>query len=128
MIIKLNTIGESAKAYQLEGGGWIPKAVVVSGNGLLPPYYELTDWFVNSLAEKKYNGTLSELDILTLNSLRQCIVYFHELPDEVKENWRKFWSGCSVTYNTKDRKYDHYNDMGAMNDMSFQDAYGDFGY
>lgn len=28
----------------------------------------------------------------------------------------------------KGRSYDHYNDMGWTNDMTFQDVYGDFGY
>lgn len=28
----------------------------------------------------------------------------------------------------KARNLEHYNDMGAMNDISFQDIYGDFGF
>lgn len=140
MLINLKIISETTKAYQLEGGGWIPKSVL-DNRGLKHPYYQIKGFFLQDLVEKLYGEESTKIDSqakLTALSIDNCKINHIDLPLELREYWRKYWKDANdsvppLKITSQNRKksshsLDHYNDIGAMNDLSFQDIYGDFGY
>lgn len=119
MLVHLKIAGETPKAYKLEGDGWIPKSVL-DARGLKHPYYQVQDWWLGTFVEKGFEEKLTEQDKLTLESLGKCQIKHIDLPQEVKEYWQKYWSSMDSGHSGG---LDHYNDIGAMNDLSFQDLY-----
>ena len=108
------------KAYQLEASGWIPKSVL-DNRGLKHPYYKIKNWWLETLIHKAFEGKLNQQEKLTILSLSKCKIGMIDLPLEIREYWIKYWKDA---YNAiPPSKYDHYNDIGAMNDLTFGDIY-----
>lgn len=140
MLVHLKIIKETPKAYQLEGNGWIPKSIL-DDRGLKHPYYQIKGFFLQDLVEKLYDKEDEEIDLqakLTAISINKCKINHIDLPKDIREYWNKYWKDAynslpelntKPSYKKKRKNnLDHYNDIGAMNDLSFQDVYGDFGY
>ena len=137
MLVHLKIINEIPKAYQLEGNGWIPKSVL-DNRGLKHPYYQVKNWWLETFMTKGVEGSLTQQEKETVFSLGQCKITFKDLPQDVLMYWKKYWKNASdslppLKITSQSRKksshsLDHYNDIGAMNDLTFQDIYGDFGY
>lgn len=137
MLLNLKIINETIKAYQLEGNGWIPKSVLDS-RGLKHPYYQVKNWWLETFMTKGMEGNFTQQEKETLFSLSKCKIIFKDLPEDVLNYWKKYWKDASdslppLKITSQNRKklshsLDHYNDIGAMNDLTFQDVYGDFGY
>lgn len=123
MLVKLNIKKETDKAYLLEGDGWIPKSVL-DGRGLKHPFYKIEGWWLETFIGK----SLNEREIKSLKSIEKCRIKFNQLPLKVRKYWKKYWSDLSSNSNYESSGLNHYNDIGAMNDLTFQDIYGDFGY
>jgi hypothetical protein len=136
MLINLKVIKETTKAYQLEGNGWIPKSVL-DNRGLKHPYYQIKGFFLHDLVEKLYGEEDTKIDLqtkLTALSIDNCKINHIDLPLEIREYWKKYWGDLNdslpplkISQNKRksSRSLDHYNDIGAMNDLTFQDVYGD---
>jgi hypothetical protein len=137
MLLNLKIINETIKAYQLEGNGWIPKSVLDS-RGLKHPYYQVKNWWLETFITKGMEGNFTQQEKETIFSLSKCKIIFKDLPEDVLNYWKKYWKDASdslppLKITSQNRKklshsLDHYNDIGAMNDLTFQDVYGDFGY
>lgn len=137
MLLNLKIINETVKAYQLEGNGWIPKSVLDS-RGLKHPYYQVKNWWLETFMTKGMEGNFTQQEKETIFSLSKCKIIFKDLPEDVLNYWKKYWKDASdslppLKITSQNRKklshsLDHYNDIGAMNDLTFQDVYGDFGY
>lgn len=137
MLVKLKIINQTEKAYQLEGNGWIPKSVL-DGRGLKHPYYEVKNWWLDTFIIKGMEGNLTHQEKETIYSLSKCKITFKDLPKDILNFWKKYWKDANdslpplriTSQNRKKQSHslDHYNDIGAMNDLTFQDIYGDFGY
>jgi hypothetical protein len=127
MLVKLNILKETPKAYQLAGDGWIPKSVL-DERGLKHPYYQIKGWWLETFVNKGFEGSLNLQEKLTLKSLSLCRINHIDLPIEVRGYWKKYWKDLSNNYNYSSSGLDHYNDIGAMNDLTFQDLYCDFGF
>ncbi len=137
MLLNLKIINETIKAYQLEGNGWIPKSVLDS-RGLKHPYYQVKNWWLETFITKGMEGNFTQQEKETIFSLSKCKIMFKDLPEDVLNYWKKYWKDASdslppLKITSQNRKklshsLDHYNDIGAMNDLTFQDVYGDFGY
>lgn len=137
MLVNLKIINETAKAYQLEGNGWIPKSVL-DDRGLKHPYYQVKNWWLETFMVKGMEGNFTQQEKETIFSLSKCKIIFKDLPEDVLNYWKKYWKDASdslppLKITSQNRKklshsLDHYNDIGAMNDLTFQDVYGDFGY
>jgi hypothetical protein len=137
MLLNLKIINETIKAYQLEGNGWIPKSVLDS-RGLKHPYYQVKNWWLETFMTKGMEGNFTQQEKETIFSLSKCKIIFKDLPEDVLNYWKKYWKDASdslppLKITSQNRKklshsLDHYNDIGAMNDLTFQDVYGDFGY
>ncbi len=137
MLLNLKIINETIKAYQLEGNGWIPKSVLDS-RGLKHPYYQVKNWWLETFITKGMEGNFTQQEKETIVSLSKCKIIFKDLPEDVLNYWKKYWKDASdslppLKITSQNRKklshsLDHYNDIGAMNDLTFQDVYGDFGY
>lgn len=137
MLLNLKIINETIKAYQLEGNGWIPKSVLDS-RGLKHPYYQVKNWWLETFMTKGMEGNFTQQEKETIFSLSKCKIMFKDLPEDVLNYWKKYWKDASdslppLKITSQNRKklshsLDHYNDIGAMNDLTFQDVYGDFGY
>jgi len=106
MIIKLETIGETPKAYQLPNSSWIPKSVL-DGKGLTHPYYKVKDWWLciqvdNICADDELvtdtNGgdgkNLRKASIDVMLSLKTMLIEFKDLPEDVLQKWKNYWSGA----------------------------------
>ena len=140
MLVKLNIIQETEKAYKLKGNGWIPKSVL-DNRGLKHPYYQIKGWWLQNLVEKLYENESTIQEKETLTSLSKCTIKLRDLSKEDLNFWQKYWDDA---YNSlpplrserttpkhkskRNNNLEHWNDIGAMNDLSFQDLYGDFGY
>ena len=133
MLVKLQILSETEKAYKIDKNIWIPKSIL-DERGLTKPYYQIKDWYLTQFVEKAYENKLTEQEINTINSLKKQEILFKNLPVEVLNYWGKYWNNAynslpSISTRKSKKSYlNHYNDIGAMNDLSFQDVYGDFGY
>lgn len=107
MNIDINTTMPFGKYKGILVSDLIPSNVLsdIEAKELLP-YVQYFMWI-----KRETNHTLSDL---LLNRIKEILL---KAPKYIPDN--------SKHYN---RFLNHYNDMGYMNDISFQDAYGDFGY
>jgi hypothetical protein len=106
--------------------------------GLKHPYYQVKNWWLETFMTKGMEGSFTQEEKETIFSLGQCKITFKDLPEDVLNYWKKYWKDASdslppLKITSQSRKksshsLDHYNDIGAMNDLTFQDVYGDFGY
>jgi len=137
MLVNLKIINETNKAYQLEGDGWIPKSVL-DDRGLKHPYYQIKNWWLETFMTKGLEGNLTQQEKETIFSLSKCKITLKDLSKTNLEYWQKYWNDAynslpplnisSQKKKKSSHNLDHYNDIGAMNDLTFQDIYGDFGY
>jgi hypothetical protein len=129
MLFNLKIKSETKKAYELIDGGWIPKSVL-DYRGLQHPYCQIKYWWVKKMIGKSCDGELTALDELILRSLNLCKINFRDLPESILEQWKKYSSDDydSFTSSRSTKNLEHWNDVGAITDLSFQDVYGDFGY
>ena len=139
MLVKLNIIQETEKAYKLDGNGWIPKSVL-DNRGLNHPYYQIKGWWLQNLVQKIYNNESTQQEKEIAISLSKCTVRLRDLSKNDLKFWQKYWSDAynslpplrsnqpSKYKSKKNNNIEHYNDIGSMTDLSFQDLYGNFGY
>ena len=120
MIVKLQISKETEKAYLLSDGGWIPKSVL-DDRGLIHPCYTIKNWFLGTLQKKAFEKELTHLDELLITSLNKYKITLIDLSEEHRQNWQSYWESCDTSFNS--RGLDHYNDIGSMADISFQDMY-----
>lgn len=103
MFIKLETISETEKAYQLKNGGWIPKSIL-DGQGLKPPYYQIKDWWLSKCIERLHNEEDKNKDLLikTLEGLQPLVVHMRDIPHNIRKYWSHYWSGSGDHYTRPD--------------------------
>ncbi len=106
MYIKLETISESPKAWQLPNSTWIPKSVLDAG-GLEHPYYKVKDWWLNIQVENvrlevedliNYRGRSDKFTAAdklkseqVLWGLKPMVIKFSDIPEEMRTKYSKYW-------------------------------------
>ena len=71
------------------------------------------------------NYTFSDEIIKAINKNQKELCDLQEEYERTESNRDK---SEDIRHKYKTRNLEHYNDIGAMNDLSFQDVYGDFGF
>jgi hypothetical protein len=87
MLVKLNVIAETERAYKISEGSWVPKSCL--DNTCLPhPYYVVKGWWINKLLEGKSTERSIEAGLNKLQDIISLKADWNSLPKEVVEKYR----------------------------------------